>query len=671
MKETEEQVKEWLIQHASQIGPEELISEESKQKLFDGSWPVPQEIQNMGVFSNIKDATSFNNIVGNPNNWFIIINTPELFEKWILPHAVLYFGKFWFNKVKRRNSISKGISFPLFPKEERVDDIESSPQGRATISKIVEKISIVLRTYLEGKWYSGENKKPSGYIINSLKNEFIKEVSMDMGYKPKSVPACPFCLSHKPISKTPLINYQNISYSCDRCKSVVDNLELKIKSLQKQGSQKELETVLAAQQVRKRFEKFIGITCVCPSDKCLGHFVPLSCVDKTRLKRFDFKGALKNFPVCKNTQTFHRPPEILLDFPLTCPYCGTNFTPREALDRASGFGSKSGFFTGVPSTTIWVKEEEAILDANKTFDDNYGESFKDQIAGTPDFSDNNIIIKQHINILIGEVIIKMSKISRKTIRGLTLWCFLASIISWMIKHREDANNYFFNCETVERDMTELEKTKYLGKTKKKNTRNTSGQGVAVHQSIFHEWMTVIESNIEEFTKLDPKTKTLKNFGWFCRCPKFSGGPETLFYSVVDNSRRIVNKTPIRESKSENMPRLAKIYSICKNGNDYSDQIEKVEWHAIKLKSTTSLELGDKVLVKALVMSGHPTHAPIQRILRLRALILKDIIDRVLSEERTGQSDQEFWQNWKQKVVKARKNIEIIIGSNNGKEKEED
>jgi len=662
MKETDEQVREWLAQHADQIGPEELVSEEAKQKLFDGSWPVPQEIQDLGVFADIKDAASFNNIVGNPINWHTILNTTELFEKWILPHAVLHFGKLWFDRVKRRNSISRGISFPLFTEEERSGNIENTPQGRAKIAKIVEKISVVLRTYLEGKWYSGNDKNPSGYIIDSLKNEFVREIGTDMGYKFKNVPACPYCLTYKPIAKIPLTNCQHRSYSCDRCKSIADNLELQAESLRKLNNKEELEKILLTQQTRKKFEKFLGITCVCPSDDCVGHFVPLSCVNQSRLGRhFNFKGALKNFAVGKNTQILYQPPDSMLDFPLTCPYCGTNFTPRTALQSASGFGGKSGFLTGLPSIRIWIKQEDVILDSHRVYDDNSdGESFKDQLAATPQYSDDNIITKQRINILIGEMVLQMSKINKKTVSGLSTWCFLASIITWMAKYNEDANTYFFNCEITEREMTDIEKVKYPGQTKKKITKNTRGQEAAVHQAIFHEWMTVLENNIGGFNKLDSKIRSLKDFGWFCRYPKFSGGPETLFYSTVDDRKRIVNKTPIRERRSKNIPRLARVHAMRKDGNDCSDQIEVVEWQAIKLKSTTDLNPGDKVLIEALVMSNHPTHAPIQRILRLRSVFFKNIINRILTEERTGQSNQEFWQAWKHRVEKAREEVGITI-----------
>lgn len=662
MKETDEQVREWLAKHAGEIGPEELVSEEAKQKLFDGSWPSPQEINNLGVFASIKDATSFNNVVSDPNNWSEILNRPDLFEKWILPHAVLHFGKLWFDRVKWRNSVSKGVPFPLFTEEERQHNIEATPHGRAKIAKIVEKVSAVLRTYLEGKWYNGKTKNPSGYIIDSLKNEFVREIGTDMGYKFQNVPACPYCLTFKPVFKVPLVNHPHRNYSCPRCTSTVENLKLQIESLKKNDDHEKAGEVAKTQQVREKFTKFFGITCVCPSDSCAGRFVPLTCVDQSRLGRKNYKGALKGFAIGKNTQFFRRPPDALLNFPLTCPYCGVKFTPKEALQKESGFKNKSGFLTGLPSIRIWTKKEDMVLDVHKVCDSSGKQresSFKDQLAARPN-SDDHIASTQRLNLLIGEIIIHMSKANKNTVAGLSTWYFLAAVIRWMSKHTQDANNYLFNWKVIERDLTKLEKTKYPGQTKRKVTKNTRGQEAAVHQAIFHEWMDLLEDNIEEFTKIDPKIKALKDFGWLSRYPKFSGGPETTFYAQVDNRNRIPNKTPIRKRRSKSMPRLARVCSIRKDGVEHTDDIEVSEWQAIKLKPESSLKSGDKILVEALVMSGHPTHAPIQRILRLRSALLKDIINRILVEEKTGQSDQRFWQAWKRRVDKARNKTGITI-----------
>lgn len=661
MKDTDEQVRKWFAEHADQLEPEELVSEEAKQMLFDGSWPAPREVRDLGVFSNIKDASSFDNVVSNPDNWATILSRSDLFESWILPHAALCFGKLWFDRVKWRNSISKGVPFPLFTEEERQKDIENTPQGRAKVAKIVEKISVVLRTYLEGKWYKGTIKKPSGYIIDSLKNEFIREIGIDMGYKSRVVPACPYCLSASPASKVPLVSYPHRNYSCPRCQAATDNLTLQVESMEQKGDKEQLEIALSSLKKREKFTKFMGITCICPSDECAGRFVPLSCVDRSRLRGLAYKGALKGFSVGKNVQSFRKPPEKLLDFPLTCPYCETKFTPRTALQKASGFKEKSGFFTGLPSIRIWMKKEDTILDTGKIIgpDRLSGESFKDQLAAKP-YSDDHIVISQRLNLLIGEIIIQMSRAIKNTVSGLTTWYFLAAVIRWMTKYGADANNYFFNWKEDERDLTELEMEKYPGQTKRKVISNTRGQEMAVHQAIFHEWMDLLDDNIGEFTKISPRIRSIKDFSWFCRQPKFTGGPETIFYAKVNERRRIPNISPIRQKRSKVLPRLARVCAIRKDGEDFTEDVGVVEWRAIRLKPDSLLRPGDKVLVEALVMSGHPSHAPIQRILRLRSLLLKDMINRILEEEKTCKSDKRFWESWRRRVDRARKLTGITV-----------
>lgn len=660
MEETNDQVKKWLTEHADQLEPEEIIPEAEKQKLLNGSWPQPSEVENLGVFAGIKNPDGFNEIIGNPDNWPVIRSRPNLFEKWVLPHAVLHFGKLWFDRVKRQASISRGVPFPLFSEEERHGNIENTPSGKAKIAKIVEKISVVLRTYLEGKWYDGTRKNPSGYIIESLRNKFVKELGVDMGYKFKVALACPYCLTSTPSAKVVLDSHPYRMYSCSRCEAAAKNLFLEVEALKEKNSP-DLNRIKNMMERRKTFEKFLGITCICPSDDCAGRFVPLTCVDSSHLGKRYVKGALKNLSISKNTQIFRKPPPTLLDFPLTCPYCGTKFTPRKALRMASGFKGKSGHFTGLPSIRVWVKKEEAILDEPKMMrDGSFSGTSKDAIAATPDYSDNQIVIKQRLNLLIGEIIIHMSRANKNTVAGLSTWYFLLATLHWISKYPDDAHNYLFNWKEKERDLTELEKARYPGQTKRKMVTKTRGVEAAVHQAIFHEWLKVLEDNIAEFTELDRKIRSLKDFRWFARCPSFSGGPETIFYAVVDSGGKIPNQTPIRKRGSKKIPRLAKICSIRLDGKECIQDMESSEWQAIKLKPDAKLKAGDKVLVEALVMSSHPTHAPIQRVLRLRSMLLKDIINKILLEERTGQTNKEFWQIWKRRVKNARKKTGITF-----------
>jgi hypothetical protein len=201
------------------------------------------------------------------------------------------------------------------------------------------------------------------------------------------------------------------------------------------------------------------------------------------------------------------------------------------------------------------------------------------------------------------------------------------------------------------------------------TNTQRGSEVAIHFSFFQEWLKVIESNIEEIKNVNPHIKGLKDFKWFCRQPKFTGGPKSTFSSVVDSRGCIASKTRIRPNRTTcaNIPRIVKIYAIYKiingiidRGTNYIDEVEMHDWHSIRLISDSSLNEGDKVRVKALMMSGHPTHAPIQRIIRLRSVILKNIIDKIRREESTGDIDSLFWEAWKNRVGTARAKIENIL-----------
>lgn len=633
MKEMkDEQVIKWFSEHFDQIIPEELISEESKQKLFSGEWPIPEEVDDLGIFVHITTNKNFNRIIGDPRNWPIILARPDLYEKWILPYAVLLFGKTWFDRVKNKKNISRGIPFPLFPAGSYIKD---GSLEKARIAQIAEKTSIVLRTYIEGKWFKyGNYRSPGAYIISSLKNEFIRQIAHDYGYKTSTRAVCPYCLASKPQYKITLSDFGNRVYGCPRCQFIAEDLRTEIYNLSLQDKPIP-ETLTDSLHTRERFERFIGITCVCPNDQCNGKFVPISCTD---LKE---NGKIKydiDFRMTKNVNFFRRPPDSMLDIVLTCPYCKTKFSPRTALKSKSGFKDKSGFITGLPHTLNWVCKDNLVLDVIEESEHGTHDSLKNRIATEPILSEENIAQKQRLNIIIGEIIIRMSEVSTKTTSGLLSWYFLLAVLVWINKHNTDAHNFFFNWKN----------------------KDTRGRESATHQAIFYQWINLIEENIKEFRKKDLNIKSIKDFSWLCRKPKFSGGPKTIFTSVVNNGY-ISNKTNIHDRKKNiEAPRLVKIISIKRDKQNFINDIESLEWQRIKLKSNTSLKNGDKIVVTALVMSSHPTHAPIQRILRLRSIMLKDTIERILLEEQTGDIEYDYWQNWKIKEREARKTIGIDI-----------
>jgi hypothetical protein len=675
---TERQIKNWLDKHAGDLEPEEILFEEEKMKVaqefapVDGSWPIPRELQNLDVFSKISSEEEFNRVVGNPDNWAAIFNDCDLYNQWILPNAVLLFGKTWFDRVKWRPSIHRSVPFPLFTTDEKGSaslsgkKLEDTSYGKARIAKIIAKVSSVLEVYLAGKWREKTNymKKPGGYIIDSIKNEVVREIGADLGYKLVPTLACPYCLASNKISyKTPLIRHAFKQYSCPRCTDLTKNLWLEISNVRERG---DVTTHIEKQFERvKRFKYFIGITCVCPNDKCDGKFVPLTCVNWDYFDRtkHNITGVLKNFSVTRDIQSFKQPPQSLENFPLTCPFCTTKFTPKSALNSKSGFKKKSGHFTGLPTVSIWIKKEINTLDELI-----YYESFdtsKDRITAKHEDLGGRIGSKQRINLLIDELVIHMARINRRSVTGLMSWYFYEAAISWMNKYWQDASGYFFGWSEYERDMTVKEMIRNPGKTKKKMTNTHRGLEVPIHFSFFQEWLGIIEKNINEICVVRSNIKELKDLKWFCRRPKFSGGPKSTFTSEVDSRKCIVNKTRVRceQTPYTNVPRLVKIYAIYRIINDIADkeynyikEIDVCEWQSIKLLSNSSLKEGDKVKVEALIMSGHPTHAPIQRIIRLRSVVLKNIIDRIRREELTGDTDFLFWEAWKKRVVASRLKI---------------
>jgi hypothetical protein len=611
-----------------------------------GVWPVPKKTGN-NVFNSIVDADQFNKIVGTPENWPTILNDAELFNCWILPKAILYFSKPWFDRVKFKDSIRSGIPFPLFEHEDKKyallkgKKIEDTAAGRATIARIIIKTAYALRTYLKGNWYSETVpfKSPGGYIINSIKNDLVQKIGVELGFKQHAELVCPYCLSRKEKgSKSLLTEYDSNVFGCDRCSDRLKGLSGEVFK----GQKKVLST----------FGRFIGTTCVCISDSCPGKFIPVNFIKR----ELSFvKEQLKGYHI-KGTGIFKMPPSSLLSAEIQCPFCNVEFVISDAIQKAQGHKNKSGYFTGVPKTLVWDKIERATLD-NAISSDINAISFKDNLVGEQFEPDIDIAKKEKINLLIGDVMLKMLKLNKNLISGLTSWYFYSAAIEWMLKHYNDAYKYFFCWETGERDSTALELIKSPGQKKKKITDIIRGQEIAIHQSFFYEWVRVIEENIGEFTKLNKRIQTINDLKWFCRAPVFPEGPVATLSLIVGEKKEILNTTEYDQIKK---PRFVKIYSILKE-NEYKEYIEDVdflEWHTIKLNEDSDLQEGDVVVVKALMMPGHPAHAPIQRILRFRSLTMNAFVVRIREEEKTGISDPVFWTHWKKQVVLAKKALGV-------------
>jgi hypothetical protein len=674
--EINEQAKEWLSQHANELDSEELLSEEEKMEMAetDGTWPIPKEVKNMGVFSDICTQSGFNNIIGNSANWSEILSRENLLNQWIIPHAVILFGKHWFDRVKWKKTIHRGIPFPLFTDEDKKSGIklEYTSTGKAIIAKIISKVSYALNIYLQGKWYEKTKtiKQPGGYIIDSVKNDLVRDVGSILGFKLKVVLACPYCMStrSKHDKKTPLIEHGSRGYSCNKCKELCINLNFQ---LQNEKDEAKIKKIVDKLKKIKIFEKFVGITCVCPSDNCNGHFVPLSSIDLNAsawnsVNLSDFKSRIsvmrsssrKSF-VPKNTYSFVNPPSELKNMPLICPYCGTKFSPASALKMKSGFKNQSGKLTGLPAISIWKNKSEMILDKNVfNNSDTTNVSFKNNIPDRVVSLDSHIIAKQKIHFLTGEIGIHMAKINKNSISGLTSWYFFKAAINWIENFWRDAAEYFFGWKVCERVMTDKEMKLYPGQTKKKVTSVVRGDEIAIHQSFFHTWMKTLNDNINDFAKFG--IRELGDFKWFCHTPKFSSGPKSVFLSKVDEKKRILNNTNIINVKTQRFsPRIGVVLSIYKIEDNITNfnynhikEMKFSEWQLIRMLPESSLEPGDNVRVEALMMSGHPTHAPFLRLMRLRVNVLGPIINKILEEEKSGERDIPFWEKWIENVKYA-------------------
>lgn len=679
MTQLDDQARKWLESHKHELESEEILFEEEKQQAALSVWPVPIKVSNMGVLENIDSTDSFNRIIGDPENWEEILNNKDLYNKWILPNAVLLFGKQWFNRVKFKKNISSGIPFGLFEDEDvRICsknniDIESTIAGKSRIIKLASSVSKALITYLEGnlKLYK-ENKlddkfksvrnSPGGYIIETIKNDAARDIGKDRGYKFESVPACPYCLTKS--KKSILTRVIKNIYSCSRCKEVSRNIDLNVKSLYDR-----LE-ISSAEELRQKhlgvndFVHFHGATCVCPNNTCPGKFVPI-----TSTTNESFLKTINNYDSIKGVSVFKTPPRQLRNIPLKCPYCRQNFTPKDALIQKSGFKNMSGHFTGLPVMYIWNQISKKSIDDT----DSSLNHLKGILVSTTQDVYGNIAYKQKVNILIEELLINMSKLNLKTKTGLLSWYFYQSAINWMATYWKDAARYFFGKNERERVMTEKEKERYPGQTHKKVTDVLRGQEVAIHQSFFTMWLDLLEENIDSFTMIDSKIKDLKDFRWFCQRPKFSSGPRSTFFAVVDSNFKVRNESSIVPSSPKRpKPRIARLYSIYKVVDDAPDLsqnligcVRSVEWQAIKMNRSDVCP-GDRVQVDALMMPGHPTHAPIQRIIRLRKRTLSPIINRIIKEEESSNIDNEFWKARKRQVDIAK----LKIGEMNANAREE-
>lgn len=621
----------WLEEHHDELDSEEITSEEEKQLYaFQVSWPTLRPLPDLGTFSQITTSEDFNRVIGDPANWQTIRNSSGLLNGWVIPNAILLFGKTWFDKAKWSSSIVGGGKFPLFSHSDKAYSkkrgvaLEQTPMGKAKISQIIAKVAYSLNVYLKGEWYNGSIKPPSGYITESIKHEMIRSIANDNGYKLTHAPACPFCLGRG--RKTVVQRHSNTEVSCDICQELYDNIKLNVNKCVQEGKFDGATELYSKLLSSERFLNFSPLTTVCPS--CEKH-TPVSCLDYNYSDEHvsSINSELLKIRIPKTTQTNIGVPPSLKHMKLYCPHCTHRFKPK--------------FFTGLPSIGIWQMPAKSLDEPNAN-----GVELKNMLADSSmNAVQEQINNQQRLKVLIDELVIKLSTTTRGSVFSLTTWYFYLAAIIWMKNYPNDAASYLFDFESGERTLTRKE-LRHSRNTTKKTTNVSLGKEVSVHQAIFYIWVDLLDENIDEFRRLDSSFVGLSSFPWLANVPKFSDGPMSTFTSAVTLDG-ITNGSSVYEVGSSAKPRIAKVIAIYKiedgevDPYNFVEDIKSLEWQNIRLEPNTRLSIGDKVCVSVLLMSGHPTHAPIQRILRLRKSVLQPIVNKVLLEEK-GHTFQDFW-----------------------------
>lgn len=575
---------------------------------LEGKWPTPIKVSNIGIFNNISNVNNFNKIISNPKNWQAILERYDLYHYWIKPNAILIFGKLWFERVKWKKSIHKMAPFPLFSDDEKLNakknniPLENTNIGKSKISRISLRVEYALEKYLlgGGKTKSGKVKSPGGYITNSIKNEFIKEIGKDAGYKLTKVNICPLCASsidfkNKIIS--PLKEIKKDIYFCEKCNAKYNNLKL----------------ISNDNHIQRLFISLEKVTCVCPSVNCPGKFVPIRSIEDEAWWETD-KGiladkAIKSLKKVKGINNFKNPPEELLDISLVCPYCNIRFSPRNVLDDMSGFKKQSGKLTGFPSSYIWKKKEECIIDASNN--SLMANKYKDPLE--------SIINIEQMSVLINELFFLISNL-KDTKNGIISKCFYLAVIKWIKKYPFDASRYFFNYNNKNRII--------------------KGNDASIHQKFFSFWM--------HYLSLEIKNGNLSSFldlKWLCHPPKYNSAKMKFNIELKKNLH--ISLANILDKQ-----RIAWILSIKKDDENFAKYIINKDWNSFCLDQRSKLNKGDIVNLTILTMPDHHCHAPLKRISRLRKN-LKPLIDKIKEEEETGNIDLEFWNKRKKRGKYAR------------------
>jgi len=660
MEELGKEAQEWLAKHAVLLGPEELPFEEEKiQDTFrakDGEWPIPYKVPYMGIFAEISDEESFNRIVGDQTNWAAILGRSDMYQAWIVPQAVSIFGRPWFN---RRQWGMRQWSHSIFGEntQENGNPIANTTIGRSVIFRIVARVEHALDRYLSGGGCAGKaTKKPGGYIVRSIANEFVREICSDMGYRLARTKMCPNCLATKRgrARRCEAKHIRDGLYSCERCSEDARNLSLVVERHKAEGIP--ISAKISDNFGRAlRFSEFSGIVCVCPNNECRGHFVPVNFVENEKWwstpDGIRASKALSHVRILKDARSFRAPSDDLMMLPLCCPFCGEHFTPASALRAKAGFQGCSGKFTGLPSAFIWTK----VIGRDASVDGEEITQIKGAMVDDSNIDPSQAITAwQRVGFLVGELAIHAQSSNMLTAPSIISRCFYEGVADWMMEHPCDASRYFF-------DWT-------VSEGSKKTTHVMKGSETAIHHAILRAWIKRISGRIVEIRNArGSKMKSLEDLKWFCHPPTYAGGPKVSFTGVLDQGLRIqINNNTLSIGKTKDKPRMAWIMSIKKIesnnifGPELLLQMRACDWRSVTMSPKSGLIAGDMIKIVALLMPGHHCHAPIQRIIRLRTSLLSAMIERIRLEEGGQSSDKVFWQEWHRQADVAKKATGIGI-----------
>ena len=472
--------------------------------------------------------------------------------------------------------------------------------------EIEEKIEKVLDTYITRK-----SEIPlASYVYTSLKRFIFKEFILKSHTyikTEKGILKCPVCKYDEYLE---LVNPYLRIYKCSHCEDIISSGTLE------KGSRDYYR--------HKTFSFFTedGVECVgCKKSIPISSLNIDKCWVDTDYAQLILNGIEEDLL-----------PDELITADMKCPYCFEIFKIENSELKSLATSKRYRKFQHVPIHDV------VILNSDNSHIPPY----------------QNIDAVKKSNILIEELIIKLSHLESNSFNKCLKKYLYMSQILWIKKYWSFAPDYFFY---------KMKESEILYSTERYTLDVLCPN--SIHKSMFDIWLYLIENNLDELRKFKDIVG-IEDLKWFCKRPNFSDGPIDTFITEVTENRRIKNNTNIVDLKSDKWNiRMAKILSIDKIENeeqfplDFSKKPLTMTWQDIIISQEEKLKPGDIVSVKSIMMPGHPSHAPIRALLRVRSDVLSNIAIRVIEEEKIKR-DMDFWKFRKDRVKVARNITNINI-----------